>query len=767
MATTDGTGAKVTDACYRCCSTWTTLSPGKDANENGWRSEFSHCCAVHFGDEESNVERPANVLDRQVQGYESYIEFALLSDAEFLELADLPEKTKISSAAHKMVNLPNCFGEDQSFRLVSLKGMDLGTIFSVQKVKFYCNVGLSMDELLLQASRQLQEDHAARIFAAAAKEQKDTAMPFTAAQRKNLQEIHTVESLKAKLVKDAARTGADLLKPVETDPPEGASDDDMEDDATVGKKAVVKGLSSRLQKAVEEQTMAKGKQPKRKVGKQPDKKQKEDDADESAAIDSGSLELPSGLEEVAESMQSIPKCFRSLSIPRILAGEKLMRSVDAARSVADTLKKEKNYSYRFLERVISACECANALSQTLPALSRRDIQLSLNSLIQQGHRIPLEMMLQVNKRIVGFFIDDLMDVMKMRSDERAKKLEPLMSQLIDFMCCWKCGPDQSWSFTNPGFGVEFTDAVLKAFCNNSFMQLLDDEGPQAQVLQKRLLLQLICQKYIDEFNKDSVEGLENDSVLPGAKEAAIRLKNTLSPLLVLLDPVPSQDRPDVSSVSVLMDEPKTGSKKNDPNPFLTAVILCLSTTGWQKMMDEVLKGAPGYSKHGQAIQDFTAALQEETEMSISNSLRLALEKFKEFDRVMRPGSLKRLEEAMCKRLKEIGEWTVQQYSVAGLPADFVQFLQKGFSLFTGFTDLDARVRQWSAKMAKELGWNRLKDIVQELQSTKDAGASVVVPFEDIKELLDGIADIAACENAEDTLSKLARFMFMNMEEKAG
>ncbi|CAE7034324.1 unnamed protein product [Symbiodinium sp. CCMP2592] len=425
----------------------------KDANENGWRSEFSHCCAVHFGDEESNVERPANVLDRQVQGYESYIEFALLSDAEFLELADLPEKTKISSAAHKMVNLPNCFGEDQSFRLVSLKGMDLGTIFSVQKVKFYCNVGLSMDELLLQASRQLQEDHAARIFAAAAKEQKDTAMPFTAAQRKNLQEIHTVESLKAKLVKDAARTGADLLKPVETDPPEAASDDDMEDDATVGKKAVVKGLSSRLQKAVEEQTMAKGKQPKRKVGKQPDKKQKEDDADESTAIDSGSLEHPSGLEEVAESMQSIPKCFRSLSIPRILAGEKLMRSVDAAKSVADTLKKEKNYSYRFPERVISACECANALSQNLPALSRRDVQLSVNSLIQQGHTLPLELQLQINKRIFGFLIDDLVEVMKMRSDEKAKKLEPLMSQLMDFMCCWKCAPDQSWSFTNPGFAV--------------------------------------------------------------------------------------------------------------------------------------------------------------------------------------------------------------------------------------------------------------------------------------------------------------------------
>ena len=52
-------------------------------------------------------------------------------------------------------------------------------------------------------------------------------------------------------------------------------------------------------------------------------------------------------------MQTVPKCFSDLSVPKILAGQKLIRSVNAAKSVADSLKAAKNMAYRYLEKVIA------------------------------------------------------------------------------------------------------------------------------------------------------------------------------------------------------------------------------------------------------------------------------------------------------------------------------------------------------------------------------------------------------------------------------
>ena len=42
--------------------------------------------------------------------------------------------------------------------------------------------------------------------------------------------------------------------------------------------------------------------------------------------------MPKDLESVVEARGSTPKCFLNLHIPRILRGEKLMRSVDAVRN---------------------------------------------------------------------------------------------------------------------------------------------------------------------------------------------------------------------------------------------------------------------------------------------------------------------------------------------------------------------------------------------------------------------------------------------------
>ena len=84
---------------------------------------------------------------------------ALMSDTEFVKLAGIEEKTPLpppSQAAglsNQPVQLQNALGQMASYRLVAMKGMDIGTITSCQKIKLYCSIGISHDELLLQRAQ--------------------------------------------------------------------------------------------------------------------------------------------------------------------------------------------------------------------------------------------------------------------------------------------------------------------------------------------------------------------------------------------------------------------------------------------------------------------------------------------------------------------------------------------------------------------------------------------------------------------------------------
>ena len=121
------------------------------------------------------------------------------------------------------------------------------------------------------------------------------------------------EGLQKKILQEAAKQGADL-----PDSQPDASFDD--DDGALQAKKVAPAQSSRLQGKV-----AVPKPKRRKSAKKPEQEQVEGEGQEVVEATSLSKELRA----VADELKTVPRCFANLSPARILAGEKLMRSVDA------------------------------------------------------------------------------------------------------------------------------------------------------------------------------------------------------------------------------------------------------------------------------------------------------------------------------------------------------------------------------------------------------------------------------------------------------
>ena len=119
--------------------------------------------------------------------------------------------------------------------------------------------------------------------------------------------------MKTKIMALAAKKGENLLQKEKRE----ASDHESEP----GAKKVALAGSSRLNSVPLQKSKAK---PSKKKGQA-----KEDVSEEEAVVEGTTL--PPELQLVADELKSVPKCFFNLSIPRIIGGEKLMRSVEAAR----------------------------------------------------------------------------------------------------------------------------------------------------------------------------------------------------------------------------------------------------------------------------------------------------------------------------------------------------------------------------------------------------------------------------------------------------
>ena len=245
----------------------------KDENQGDWLEKFDIACKVHAGEMDSEVQRPADVKDFQTHMYEVFQEFALLTEGEFLEISELSSLPKGVMKAEP-VKLKNALGELGRFFLVSMKGLDCSTIHSLQRVRFSCRAGICMDEMLVIAAKQLQDDQAQTRFEYNLEQQAET-LPLKAKALKD-RAFDTVASLKAQVLKEAAKKGLDLTKSAaDGSKSKGPARDHKsvseDEDSEVQKKKVVKASSSRLQENQRPKAKA---VPKRKAEK------KEDDSDE-------------------------------------------------------------------------------------------------------------------------------------------------------------------------------------------------------------------------------------------------------------------------------------------------------------------------------------------------------------------------------------------------------------------------------------------------------------------------------------------------------
>ena len=133
---------------------------------------------MHAGEEEADVPRPSNVRDVECVGHQVFQDFGVLSDAQMRQLAELPKGAPFPAKSQQLT-LKNAMGEECSFHVISLSGLDPGTILSMQKVRFFSSAYISSEEMLLIAAKQLQEDQAKTQFEFSLQGQTDLYKPMT------------------------------------------------------------------------------------------------------------------------------------------------------------------------------------------------------------------------------------------------------------------------------------------------------------------------------------------------------------------------------------------------------------------------------------------------------------------------------------------------------------------------------------------------------------------------------------------------------------
>ena len=299
-----------------------SLRCGSDSN---LAKEFEQAALIHRGEEDPVSDKPSDVKDFQRQGLEIYTEVGLLTETELLKFTDVkPTALKLESSL-----LQNQLGDPSNLFVISLAGLSCGDIHSLRRMRVFCEVGTSQDEILVAAAKMLAPDQGSRTYKHHVKTQVSNN-PLHLRDASGFNNIHTIQDLmvKAEGIKEA-KTAKELKKQDLAEAmKEDESSEDQEDEegatTTTKGKAVISQASSRLARLQEEkQAKAKAKSV-RGAGK---KKKKEDEAsDLGSVVDVASL--PKELQLAADALKAVPRCFAGLDVNRIFAGEKLMRSVN-------------------------------------------------------------------------------------------------------------------------------------------------------------------------------------------------------------------------------------------------------------------------------------------------------------------------------------------------------------------------------------------------------------------------------------------------------
>ncbi|CAE7657824.1 unnamed protein product, partial [Symbiodinium sp. KB8] len=285
-------------------------------NDSKFKAKFCKACKRRAGELDIDVDTPSDVKDFDVSSIEIFIELGLLTEAEFDAVS---EGLTGSVLKAELEELPSHLGgsKGNKYFIVSLEGMSCSDIHSMRRMRVSCKFGLSHEQILLSAGKQLMEGQGSVLYEFHTSKHISNR-PKHLKEEAGYHNIKTVEQLQSKVQKLMTNKGTADGKRKE----QKVSSSDGENEKEGGERRVKEFQSQRLQPKQAQ---------KKKAAKASAKKpQASSGGDDTAILDTDAIDkLPKALRTVADALKKTPQCFSSLDVGRILSGEKLMRSVDA------------------------------------------------------------------------------------------------------------------------------------------------------------------------------------------------------------------------------------------------------------------------------------------------------------------------------------------------------------------------------------------------------------------------------------------------------
>ena len=316
---------------------------------------------------------------------------------------------------------------------------------------------------------------------------------------------------------------------------------------------------------------------------------------------------------------------------------------------------------------------------------------------------------------------------------------------------------------------DLREAVVSSLTNNAFMSLLEDGNDAKETAARIKLLKTICERFVGAYRADDMD--QNDGELEGVRLAMQTLNMVFAGILVLLDPTPGVAGTDMGCISKLMDD---DSVKQDKLVTCVKVVIT-SHKDWQKRLDCCLAHGASTMKLAPVLQDFVENLSKEGEderqqAAVTDSLRSAVAKLPNLREALRPGATSVLESMLADRVKAIAAWTLEQTEASVVPAGHMETLLPGLELVSssqGMLEMQSKVREWQGKMAKQLGLQNFMALANKLCSAD--GQSTPVPWQELRQLLDGIGESTSSIKAEhlNAVRQLANVLLADLVLKAG
>ena len=125
-----------------------------------FKQQFFSARAVAKGEEESTVAVPCAVVNAKQQGVETYVKYALLTEAEFTDVLLVHP----SAVQVKSLEWTNEQGETVQGFLVSGRGCPAEVWQGLRKIKVYNKVYLDLNEQILRPDRQVTEGQGQELY---------------------------------------------------------------------------------------------------------------------------------------------------------------------------------------------------------------------------------------------------------------------------------------------------------------------------------------------------------------------------------------------------------------------------------------------------------------------------------------------------------------------------------------------------------------------------------------------------------------------------